>query len=383
MMDKNSFYVYALVDPRKNEFFYIGKGKGRRYSAHLIGNDNQENSLKNRRIRQIEKDLFKVKFEVLFSDLDETTALQLEKLIIYRLGREVLFEGLLTNLVPGGTWDRWNDSVFHSDSYPPNFNINSLSLEDQEKLSSIKKVSNFNYLQVEDKNPTIYKYSIAGEFIAGQSLDEFFRGGITSERVEILKSLRENDLPIYWGYIYSKKYFQEVYVSDSIPLDFCDIVDQSLHKKFDHCYNITKHLILESRVDDTVRMRVAREPKNVMVETFFPSGKKKYSIRRRDGERFGSFKRWYENGKLKSEQIYERGEKKSFKSFYEDGGKCFEVNNFKPGNKIYNRWHENGYPEMKYVEGVGYLCYNSQGKYLRTVHPETSGSDNQMTIKFE
>lgn len=30
----SGFYVYALVDPRTDHVFYIGKGKGKRYAAH-------------------------------------------------------------------------------------------------------------------------------------------------------------------------------------------------------------------------------------------------------------------------------------------------------------------------------------------------------------
>ena len=30
----NEYYVYALIDPRDKSFFYIGKGKGKRYLEH-------------------------------------------------------------------------------------------------------------------------------------------------------------------------------------------------------------------------------------------------------------------------------------------------------------------------------------------------------------
>lgn len=32
--EKHPYYVYCLVDPRNNQTFYIGKGKGNRIFAH-------------------------------------------------------------------------------------------------------------------------------------------------------------------------------------------------------------------------------------------------------------------------------------------------------------------------------------------------------------
>ena len=31
----SKYYVYALIDPRNNQFFYIGKGQGTRDKSHL------------------------------------------------------------------------------------------------------------------------------------------------------------------------------------------------------------------------------------------------------------------------------------------------------------------------------------------------------------
>ena len=34
-VEKLNYYVYALIDPRTNKVFYIGKGKGNRIYAHV------------------------------------------------------------------------------------------------------------------------------------------------------------------------------------------------------------------------------------------------------------------------------------------------------------------------------------------------------------
>ena len=75
-MDKKEFYVYGLTDPRNNQYFYIGKGKGNRYASHLKGMDDNLNKLKNDRIREIEIDGQKVQIDILFSNLDEETAFE-------------------------------------------------------------------------------------------------------------------------------------------------------------------------------------------------------------------------------------------------------------------------------------------------------------------
>ena len=48
----NDYYVYMYIDPRNNEEFYYGKGKGRRKFSHLKGKSDTE---KNKRIKAIKK----------------------------------------------------------------------------------------------------------------------------------------------------------------------------------------------------------------------------------------------------------------------------------------------------------------------------------------
>ena len=101
-----TFYVYALIDSRNNEIFYIGKGTRNRAKSHL-----RERSLqrfekvqpeKVERIREIKKSNGSVIIERLYTGIeDEEKALQLEKEEIKRVGLNNL-----TNKLPGGEKQR-------------------------------------------------------------------------------------------------------------------------------------------------------------------------------------------------------------------------------------------------------------------------------------
>jgi hypothetical protein len=105
------FYVYVYLDPRKpgtynyNEYsfdyepFYVGKGCGKRYLAHLKEN---KKSYKNNKIKAILNESLKPIIIKLKENLIECSALKLEIDIIKIIGRLDLKIGPLTNLTAGG-----------------------------------------------------------------------------------------------------------------------------------------------------------------------------------------------------------------------------------------------------------------------------------------
>ena len=65
-------YVYALMDPRNDVIFYIGKGQGHRANAHMIEASSPENeSRKLERIRDIEASKKKVRTLILARDYEK------------------------------------------------------------------------------------------------------------------------------------------------------------------------------------------------------------------------------------------------------------------------------------------------------------------------
>lgn len=80
----NGFYVYALIDPRNDDVFYIGKGTGNRVFSHEIESDKSPKSekLKLQRIREIENGGFSVKRIIVNWGLTEREAFASEATLI-------------------------------------------------------------------------------------------------------------------------------------------------------------------------------------------------------------------------------------------------------------------------------------------------------------
>jgi hypothetical protein len=95
------FYVYALIDPRNNMPFYIGKGKGRRAKTHLWEIPETRNVFKENKINSIRAAGLEPKIEYLAEDIiDEKLAYKMEEDLILRFGRKGYETyGILTNIL--------------------------------------------------------------------------------------------------------------------------------------------------------------------------------------------------------------------------------------------------------------------------------------------
>lgn len=105
MPRSQSYYVYALKDPRTSPAlpFYVGKGTGTRSYDHLAKADRTR---KGERIKEIEASGARVLVTRLVDGLDELHALRLEAELISALGT-LDSGGLLTNaVIPSGVTKR-------------------------------------------------------------------------------------------------------------------------------------------------------------------------------------------------------------------------------------------------------------------------------------
>ena len=97
----NGFYVYALIDPRNEKVFYIGKGTGNRVFSHEIesGKPRESEKKKIQQIREIENSGYSVKRLIVNWGLSENEAFVAEATLINLLNRMPDIQ--LTNEVSG------------------------------------------------------------------------------------------------------------------------------------------------------------------------------------------------------------------------------------------------------------------------------------------
>lgn len=106
-------YVYALVDPRNDRIFYIGKGKGNRVFQHAedaLQENIDGHNLKLETIRSIHQDGLKVKHYIIRHKLSDETAFLVESVLIDMLSyTKFNKENLLTNITSGH--HQWDEGI--------------------------------------------------------------------------------------------------------------------------------------------------------------------------------------------------------------------------------------------------------------------------------
>lgn len=84
-IEKLKYYVYLYSDPDTKDIFYVGKGQGNRCFDHL-GVSDEEESNKAKKIRELRNNGKTPIIEILAWNLDETSALAVERAAIDILG---------------------------------------------------------------------------------------------------------------------------------------------------------------------------------------------------------------------------------------------------------------------------------------------------------
>ena len=110
-MQKNNFYVYVLLDPRKPgifiyedlifdfEPFYVGKGILNRINISKYDNSNKHKVNKVRKIEDLGLNIISYK---IYDKISEKIAFDYEITTIKKIGKIILNEGPLVNVSDGG-----------------------------------------------------------------------------------------------------------------------------------------------------------------------------------------------------------------------------------------------------------------------------------------
>lgn len=280
------YYVYALVDPRIDKIFYIGKGKDGRYKDHYKNYNKEDNFEKFNRIKELKEKRIKLKVVKLIDFLDEETAFKIEEIIIYNLGRKAFNEGPLLNIKRGGNSSR-DSSYFYNkklDTKPLKKNIPFLN---KEYLYCSIKTSRIVFLSELPFN-YIYEYNFEFNFINKISKVDFFKNIITSHSFQLFN---QNHIAVMFkDRIFSVKKelsfynFKHYYpIAYFLPYDkkFLKELETKLKGKINFEYQFTKDLRIKIKEDKFINICIFKDDEKVYNELFGDfSFQKEYMLKR-------------------------------------------------------------------------------------------------------
>lgn len=311
----NDFYVYGLIDPRNDLLFYIGKGKGNRSKSHFKEKKSfNSNFDKINLIEELNKEGFDCKVIIIVKNISEEEAFSLEKILIYRIGRRLFGEGVLTNIAPGGKWLKGDPYFFDNQDI-----LNTLGFLGskpyfrliQDKYLDISKKNSFDDLG----NLYVYDKEIVLErcFLFNDVLNKY---GI-EEALRLLTLLKNNDEPIFaFKRVWSKREITNIYDIQQIPFQNFDI----LNLKFISSVNINfKKEEDFSFEDENYSLVYDRNQNKLNFKSFYAYREMKYLINTINNKLDGVFKSWYENGMIEKDMFYCQNNIITGKAYYKNG----------------------------------------------------------------
>jgi len=370
----NDYYVYSLIDPRTNSIFYIGKGKGKRMFQHFKEKtDVHSNTEKQSIIKEIINEGFEVISETIAENLSENAAFLLEKILIYRIGRKIFDEGSLTNIVPGGEWNKDKPYFIKESDLPSEEVINESYPEISVVLKKYPKTSiefrgltcPFNPL--DDK---IHVYSDSGKKLNEWDLSYFvniFGLGHVMDLINVIKYTKE---PVYaWGRVWSKTNYLDFDDITRIPYQDFDIINIEFIKKVNISLDLEEDAIIKcdySNGKNQAEIEIKNRCQEILLEHYYPNGVKKHSTNFYRGKLNGKCLKWYPDGRLKNENEYIDNNSKSIIEYY-NSGKTKEIityNNL--GISISHKsWFEHGQLNYERFDTGEAYSYYENGKILR------------------
>lgn len=137
-------YVYALIDPRDNKIFYIGKGRGNRVFQHCeAALQENEDSLKLNLIRDIIASGAKVEHYILRHKLSDKEAFQIESVLIdFLTYPKFNTERVLTNIVSGH--HQWDEGIKTVDEISAIYDCDKIKINPNEQLLLVSLNKSFD-----------------------------------------------------------------------------------------------------------------------------------------------------------------------------------------------------------------------------------------------
>src|SRR5690606_31769059 len=186
------------------------------------------NNAKYIKIQEIKNAGFNVKIKALFTGLSEDVALELEKKIVYQLGRKAFNEGQLTNFMPGGDW-HIGDSLFYEKPISINLNFSYLDFFATQNYEKINKISNITHLS-DLPFEMIFQYHHNGILFSIDTKECFFRNVFFETGLSFLNS----ELPIInREFIISTFDIKYIYISKFIPFFHTHLYDSEFYNLLD------------------------------------------------------------------------------------------------------------------------------------------------------
>ena len=138
------YYVYALVDPRDNKIFYIGKGTGNRVFQHAAAAivDNSCN-LKLDTIRSIKSEGEEVIHYIIRHNLEEKEAYLVESTLIDMLTYSKFnHDNQLTNLIAGH--HQWDEGIKSIDEINAIYDCSKIDVKDRDIILLVNLNQSYN-----------------------------------------------------------------------------------------------------------------------------------------------------------------------------------------------------------------------------------------------